>query len=629
MKIRHNHKNAIKAAKYNDKDYTIMYEVYVNDKATDKEFDTEDEAYDYAEKLVSKGKSNVKIYKNFYNYNAKSHELSFVDAELCDTVSDKEVKASRIPTRRRAIKASTGPILIRNRKAIEDELTDLLIQFDKDLNDEYATDVYLVYNESNATASLTTVEQGSSKPSGDSYLIYTDEIHDPDDIWDIFVYEEADWLSAFDIDEDTFEDLIRQYFDMKPNDRITVADEINYVKSNPEFMNILKEDYGIALDEMREEYEIKAEEILNQFDAEMDRTYIGSSILNKGVNSMKIRHNHKNAIKSACGKKSVKSSSKRRAVKAAYGGWGKFYGLNDVEFTVPNDTDDPTIFYNGKYYNYYAIEDTLWDYYKEECAENGVKPNENEFENWVAENSYLVYDLLDEISPKSEPGRGVYREEANTLRGPVKSSRMSARRRAIKSARTLEIYTYDELTPEQQQYVLSNWSDMRKLADVIYDWFDEDEMFVYNDEKQFIADKYANMYGLGINPDKAYWQSNSQGPYPEWSLDQVFDTYCGETTTGIPYCIEFYGRGLDVQCSLDVDGYYDEGEPTESDIDAKLGMPIGEIMQGAQQYIDELWQLINNVCQAYPDDEWVSQTIESNPDSFEFTVSDDGTVKYF
>ena len=90
---------------------------------------------------------------------------------------------------------------------------------------------------------------------------------------------------------------------------------------------------------------------------------------------MKIRHNHKNAIKSACGKKSVKSSSKRRAVKAAYGGWGKFYGLNDVEFTVPNDTDDPTIFYNGKYYNYYAIEDTLWDYYKEECAENGVKPN--------------------------------------------------------------------------------------------------------------------------------------------------------------------------------------------------------------------------------------------------------------
>lgn len=66
---------------------------------------------------------------------------------------------------------------------------------------------------------------------------------------------------------------------------------------------------------------------------------------------MKIRANAKKSVKTACnGKKSVKAS---------YGGWGKFYGLNDVEFTVPNDTDDPTIYYNGNYYNYYAIEDTL------------------------------------------------------------------------------------------------------------------------------------------------------------------------------------------------------------------------------------------------------------------------------
>jgi hypothetical protein len=105
-----------------------------------------------------------------------------------------------------------------------------------------------------------------------------------------------------------------------------------------------------------------------------------------------------------------------------------------VEFTVPNDTDDPTIYYNGNYYNYYAIEDTLWDYYKDECAENGVSPDENEFEKWVADNSYYVYDLLDEIQPKSEPGRGVYRENADTLRKSIKSSRQ---RRAVKAS-----YTY-------------------------------------------------------------------------------------------------------------------------------------------------------------------------------------------
>ena len=99
----------------------------------------------------------------------------------------------------------------------------------------------------------------------------------------------------------------------------------------------------------------------------------------------------------------------RKSVTASYGGWGNFYGLEDVEFTVPNDTDDPTIFYNGNYYNYYDIEDTLWSYYKEECEENGTIPDEYEFETWVADNSYLVYDTLDIATPKTRPGRGVTR----------------------------------------------------------------------------------------------------------------------------------------------------------------------------------------------------------------------------
>ena len=99
----------------------------------------------------------------------------------------------------------------------------------------------------------------------------------------------------------------------------------------------------------------------------------------------------------------------KKSVTAAYGGWGKFYGLDDVEFTVPNDTDDPTIFYNDNYYNYYDIEDTLWSYYKEECEDNGTTPDEDEFERWVADNSYLVYDTLDTATPKTKRGRGVYR----------------------------------------------------------------------------------------------------------------------------------------------------------------------------------------------------------------------------
>lgn len=194
-----------------------------------------------------------------------------------------------------------------------------------------------------------------------------------------------------------------------------------------------------------------------------------------------------------------------------------------------------------------------------------------------------------------------------------KKSIKSNKRRGIKASRTLEIYTYGELTPEQQAYVLENWSDMRKLADVIYEWHSEDIMVGYNDEAQYIADQYASKYGLSINSDKLYWQSGSQGPYPEWDLSQVFDEYQLNDGTEI----YFYGRGLDVEAETD-----SWGEEVESP-------EIDEVVGHAQEYIDEMWSYINDVCQAYPDDEWVEGTLESNPDAFEFTISDSGEVKYY
>ncbi len=117
---------------------------------------------------------------------------------------------------------------------------------------------------------------------------------------------------------------------------------------------------------------------------------------------------------------------RKQAVTAAYGGWGKFYGLPDVEFTVPNDTDDPTIFYNGKYYNYYDIEDTLWDFFREYCEETGVIQDEDMFEQWIAENTDYVYEVLENAAPKSKPGRGVYRPESGKLIGSSRRIRKHA-----------------------------------------------------------------------------------------------------------------------------------------------------------------------------------------------------------
>lgn len=122
----------------------------------------------------------------------------------------------------------------------------------------------------------------------------------------------------------------------------------------------------------------------------------------------------------------------RMYVKAAWGGWNKFYGLPDVEYTVPNDTDDPTIYFNGKYYNYYDIEDTLWDFYKEDCEENGVAPDESDFEHFVEDNVDLVYEVLENARPKSSRGRGVRRD--GEFYGPANASRRARGRRIMSAA---------------------------------------------------------------------------------------------------------------------------------------------------------------------------------------------------
>lgn len=224
----------------------------------------------------------------------------------------------------------------------------------------------------------------------------------------------------------------------------------------------------------------------------------------------------------------------------------------------------------------------------------------------------LLRDLEDDVERRTW-----YDSVYTSKRFCVKSSKCitvpKSKRKPVKAARSLDIYTWGELTPEQQEYVIQNWSDMRKLAEVIYEWYDDDIMFVYQEEKQYIADKYADQYGLSINPDKLYWQSNSQGPYPEWDLSQVFDEYQLNDGTEI----YFYGRGLDVEAETD-----SWGEEVESP-------EIDEVVGHAQEYIDEMWGYINDVCQSYPDDEWVRDTFDANPDSVEFTVSENGEVRYF
>ena len=91
MKIKYsgasNGKKPVKAAKYNDSDYSVEYELFTNGKSLDSTYTTEDEAYAAAYKYFDNGKvkSDIEIRKCFSNDTPTSNE--FVDSEWYDTVS--------------------------------------------------------------------------------------------------------------------------------------------------------------------------------------------------------------------------------------------------------------------------------------------------------------------------------------------------------------------------------------------------------------------------------------------------------------------------------------------------------------------------------------------------------------
>ena len=70
-------------------------------------------------------------------------------------------------------------IEIKNYDEIRENLADMLVQFDKDANTDYQTDVYLYYDEKEKTARLDTFVNvgGNSWLNDDHKTIYTDKEH--------------------------------------------------------------------------------------------------------------------------------------------------------------------------------------------------------------------------------------------------------------------------------------------------------------------------------------------------------------------------------------------------------------------------------------------------------------------
>jgi hypothetical protein len=74
-----------------------------------------------------------------------------------------------------------------------------------------------------------------------------------------------------------------------------------------------------------------------------------------------------------------------------------FYGIYGIELIWHGAWGDPELIWHGKSFNYYDVENTLYSYYKEKCADAGIKVNDDNFDIWVKKNAYLAREILQNL----------------------------------------------------------------------------------------------------------------------------------------------------------------------------------------------------------------------------------------
>lgn len=82
-----------------------------------------------------------------------------------------------------------------------------------------------------------------------------------------------------------------------------------------------------------------------------------------------------------------------------------FYGVPGIKFIWHGEWSDPEVEYKGIRFDYYDLEDPLWDEYKSEMEEEGKKADMSEFDDWVYDNKDLVYEFAEHMIAPMEDSR--------------------------------------------------------------------------------------------------------------------------------------------------------------------------------------------------------------------------------
>lgn len=156
---------------------------------------------------------------------------------------------------------------IRNRDEIIEQLTELLMTFDKECN-QYQTDVYLYFDRDTNTATLDTFVNvgGNSWLNDDHYTIYRDREHYED--WSDYYTETSDFAWGLDMSVEDFNKEVLDFLDLDDDERadykIEYYDSYNYILSRKDYKAKLIAVYEDYIDEQRPDYAEQAEEIFER-----------------------------------------------------------------------------------------------------------------------------------------------------------------------------------------------------------------------------------------------------------------------------------------------------------------------------------------------------------------------------
>lgn len=89
------------------------------------------------------------------------------------------------------------------------------------------------------------------------------------------------------------------------------------------------------------------------------------------------------------------------------------WGIPNVYYIWHGEWSDPEIQYKNNYYDYYDVEDYLWETYKDDVEQEywtPIKENEDDdFVLWAKRNSSNVKALISELTPTGKVDRTRFR----------------------------------------------------------------------------------------------------------------------------------------------------------------------------------------------------------------------------